>query len=470
MLVNPFGSFGAGGGGGPGVAGGRPTAPVRNGGTMGTLNFSGAQTYHMGTNFAAGNDVFVCTNHWNSSIIAISSVVVNGVTATLLQTGEGSVALLQFWVARNVPGTADTIVVTPASGSGHYITLNVIEIAPTETTSTMEVVAQNHAVSTAPGSTVTTAATTQCDDMIYAAWRDDNGVNNVAGTPVPAGWTTGYLERDGVNTQGGASAFKFVQRLGTQNISFACTSTNWYETIMAIKWKLPVTFVGAIKQDWAADTAWVSSPVAVTTASGDVLVTVGGWWDDTFPRPSDLPTDSAGTFVAAHNPTISGGEVPVGTQVCYEATPSVGAHSVTPPSIGTDGDGWFAVLKIPGRNTTTPIRDTGTIRSYHTPVTPPDGATIQSLTVSTSGSSADIGDIALLTVVCDPNSITNSDVAFVPPAGWFVILNKFNMTDNIGVLICVAKVTTAGQISATTTWTDNATYVAEASIVIFAHA
>jgi hypothetical protein len=454
---------------GAGVAGGRGTSPIiQSSPQFETANFTVAQTYHMSANFTAGSDFVFCTEHFEQSAIPLASVVVNGVTATKFQTGEGSVAVIEFWVARNLPGGADTVVVTPTSaGSGHYLLAHGLETVSIDTT-VLNQVAQDHSTSTTPGSTVTTAATTQCECLDYAAWRDDTGVNNVA-PATPSGWTRGARETDGINFLGGEIAYKLVQRLGTQNATFGCTSTLWYETICAINFKLPVVLNSLQKQDWVADDAWVATTAAVTIASGDVLVSVGGWWNDTGTHPVPVPTDNNGTFTATVNPDISTGENPVSVQFCHQATPTVGSHTVTPPSLATTGDGYFALVKLAGIDTSSPIRDTGRTRNWHTIHSPPDPATIQTITVTSSGSSAQVGDICLLAVVMDPNSTSNTDVAFVPPAGWWVLVNKFNCADNVGFILCAAKVTTAGQISATVTWTDANTFVADATMVVYKH-
>jgi hypothetical protein len=126
-------------------------------------------------------------------------------------------------------------------------------------------------------------------------------------------------------------------------------------------------------------------------------------------------------------------------------------------------------VKLVGVNTTTPIRDTGTSRNWHAPVTPPDAGTIQTHTVTSAGALAQVGDFCLLCVVMDPNSTSNSDVAFVPPPGWWVVAVKYNCTDNVGAILLAAKVTVAGQITATVTWTDPNTFVAHGTMVIYAH-
>lgn len=457
---------GGGGGGGGGSVVGAPTV-VQNGGTMGTQNFTGAQTYHTGTNFTVGNSVVVVTNHWQAGAVALSGVTIAGTAATLDHTGVGSSALLQFWRATIVNSGRDDVVVTPASGTGHYITLNAVEVSPALTS--FDQFAEANATSAAPGTGVTTPLTTQCSELWMGAWRDDTGTVNAAGTPVPAPWTTGYLERDGVSTQGGASGFLLGQRIQGVNVVFACTSTGWYETTCSWKFALPVTLSGLLHQDWVADTAWhAPGTISVTPLTTDLLVTCGGWWDDTLPRPSHVATDSAGTFTLDYNPTITALDAPVVTQFAHQTSPTNVAHTVTPPVIGGNGDGYFAVLRIPGVVMASPIRDIGSTHAYHAPVTPPDPGGYTTLTVQTAGTAAKVGDIAVFQCVIDPNSISNTDAAFVVPAGWTVLVNQYNMTDNIGYLLCVAVVTVAGRISATVSWTDNATYVYDASIIVYA--
>jgi hypothetical protein len=451
---------------GPGVAGGRLGAPVQSSGTFEANNVSTAQTFNMGANFTPGNSVIYVHAHYQLSGVGVASVVINGITATKFQVGGGSVALLEFYRVDNVTGGSSSIVVTFTSGTGHYVTGHAAEFDPL---GAVDVVAQSNATSTTPGSTVTTAATAQPETLTYGAYRDDTGVNNTATTPIPATLFSGFLERDGINKLGGASGFRFEQRIGTQNTTFSSVSTLWYETIVTIKRTLPVTLLSTQKQDWVADNAWVPTTATVTTASGDVLVSVGAWWNDTGTHPVPIPTDSNGTFVATVNPDISPSENPVSVQFCHEATPAVGSHTVTPASLAIGGDGYFWLVKLTGVDTSAPIRDTGRTRNWHAIHSPPDPATIQSITVTTAGALAQVGDFCLMAVVMDPNSTSNTDVAFVPPAGWWVVAVKYNCADNVGAILLAAKVTAAGQISATVTWTDPNTFVADVTMVVYKH-
>jgi hypothetical protein len=458
----PAAGGGGGGGGGTGAVSGEPVV-VQNGGTMVANNFTTAQPFNMPQNFAGGNSVALVTAHFEGGGVGINPPVVGGVVATPDHTGPGSVSLLQYWHANNVPAGRKDIVITPTSaGTGHYISLNAVECS---SIASFGVFAELNATSAAPGTGVTTAAGTQPAQLVMAAYRDDTGVNNVAATVVPADLTQGFLVRDGVSGLGGASGFKIAKRIQPFTEVFASTSTLWYDTVVTYNFAQLASLDGLLHQDWNADTAWhTPGTISVTPATTDLLVAFGAWWDD-IATTSALPTDNHGTFIAAYNPSTVGGE-PVACHVYYQATPSNQLHTITPPAIGDGGDGYFGVLRIPGI-VGGPIRDIGSTRLRHVPVLPPDPATIQSITATTAGSAAKVGDWAMFLVVMDPNSITNADVAFVPPPGWMPLANQFNCTDNIGFLACIAPVTTAGKISATATWTDNATFIAGAVIVIF---
>jgi hypothetical protein len=447
---------------GDGLAGGRGVI-VQNKAAQ-FDNVSGNRTITADANFTAGNSAVVNIAHYQSSSATPSGVTIGGTAATKVVTGIGTTSVCEQWLATGLAGGSATVTITLPAGSGWYIDADVIECSPL---TGLDVTANATAVNTAP--TMTSAATAQAEELVVGLFRDNTGVNNVVATPVPAPLTQGFLVRDGISSLGGASGYKRVQIDGAQSAVFATTSTQWVGSVGCYKFALPLVHVGTSVQFWSASDAWApttqSRVIADTTK---LLVTAGAWWDGNG-TPSALPTDNHGTFTAALNPTITGESptTPVVTQICYQLAPSVNTHTITPPAVQSGGDGYFTLLEIAGIDGSTPIRDSGRNRSFHAPVTPPDSNTIQSMAVATDGSLAQVGDTVVAVFCMDPNSTSNSNIAWVPPTGWHVLVNKPNATDNLGVLVCCAVVTTAGKITATATWTDPNTFVADASIVVF---
>ncbi len=431
-------------------------------------NVSGNQTITMASNFTVGNSVVVDLAHYQSSSVDIASVTIAGTSATKTYDSGAGNAKIQSWYLDAVvnSGRAD-VVIAFVSGAAHYLNAGAVELSRQLT---YVATATGSGNTTTPNATSTTP--TQCEVFYSACWRDATGVNNTAPTPIPSGWTREFFVADGATYLGGAAAVKLgPQTIATTTVTFSCSAAVGFQCrLNQWNWVIPNTVdVGTSVQFWAASDAWAPTTQArVIADTTKLLVTCGAWWDGNG-LPSALPTDSSGTVVAAVNPSSFTGNVsyPLTVQIGYVLAPSAATHTLTPPAIQSGGDGYFTLLELSGIDGTTPVRETGTAVSFHTPVTPPDSGTYQTITVETSGSTAQVGDTAVAIFMMDPNSTSNSNIAWVPPSGWWVLENKFNATDCIGYLLCCATVLTAGKISATATWTDANTFVAGAAIVVF---
>lgn len=429
-------------------------------------NVSGDQTVTMAANFTVGNSVICDLAHYQVSSIDVATVTIAGTAATRRYTEPTGAARVQTWSLDAVvnAGRAD-IVVHFTSGASHYLDIGAAETSRLSYGST----ALQTGTSSTPGATSGTP--TQCEHLLTAAWRDSSGINSTSPTPIPSGWTREWYVANGNSFLGGAAAVKQgPQKIATTAVAFAVSTAAVYAcAIHTWYWTLPLVDVGTSVQFWAASDAWApttqSRVIADTTK---LLVTCGAWWDGNG-LPSALPTDNHGTVVAAINPSTFTGNVsyPLTIQIGYVLAPSVNTHVFTPPAIQSGGDGYFTLLEIPGIDGTTPVRDSGTTVLFHNPVTAPDPNTYQTITVETLNDYAQVGDTAIAIFAMDPNSASNSNIAWVPPSGWNVLENKFNATDCIGYLLCQATVLTAGKISATATLTDPNNFYFGAAIVIF---
>jgi len=452
-----------------GVAGGK-AGIIQNSGDWNINNTTaGVKNIIMPGNFTAGNSAIITVEWYTGNFGGVTAISVNGTAATQTYATTGSGGKTEIWHATGLSGGGDTVAVTFTGSSGYYINMNCVETDPIASVGNN---IRNSAVS-GTSVTVTMAAPSQCETISAALWRDLNGITNTHVDPTPAPSIRGFYHAEGITDLGGASSYLIGQRKTSQNIVFnASASTQFEYTGQTYNIALPVTNVGTAEQFWIASDAW--SPTTISRVISDtskLLVTLGGWWNSNLTPGGSagaVPTDNNGTFTAAINPAVVSGDEPIVSQICYQVAPTAATHIVTPPSLNTGGDGYFTLLEIDGIvGGGSPVRDSGRIKNRHAPVTPPDPSTIQSITVETSGTDAVVGDIAVAVFVMDPNTTSNSDIAWVPPAGWFVLENKYNATDNVGALFCAAVVTSNGKISATASWTDANTFYAEASIVIF---
>lgn len=226
---------------------------------------------------------------------------------------------------------------------------------------------------------------------------------------------------------------------------------------------LKVNLVGISEQMWQTSDVWVPATQSRTITGTKSLITLGCWWDDSGGL-SQLPTDTNGVFIKA-NQSLGFANAPVQTQVCYQTTAAAGPHTVTPPFIGSSGDGYFLLLEVEGLAGNSPVRDSGGARVSHPFYGHGDPNTIQSLTVTTTGSAAQPGDLVVAVFLMD--NFSNPNINITLPPGWTSLGFNNSAVDNIGYRACYRTVTATGQQSATCTWTDDSTFVAEAAIVVF---
>lgn len=180
---------------------------------------------------------------------------------------------------------------------------------------------------------------------------------------------------------------------------------------------------------------------------------------------SALPVDSNGTFIRAIDRVVGLSHAPLQNQVTVQAGPALGRHVITPPSIGARGDGFFLVLEVSGLDRNSLIRDVGQSRESHPMFGDGDPNTIQSIRVSTDGVAAQPGDLAVAVFSMDP--CDNPDIRISLPDGWTSIGSNNVAMQNIGYRACCRIVTEPGRQSAFCSWTDDSTFVAEATLVVF---
>jgi len=213
---------------------------------------------------------------------------------------------------------------------------------------------------------------------------------------------------------------------------------------------------------------WAPLTHGVTVYAGERLVTLGAWWDDSGTNPTAVPTDSAGTFSAVVNVARTDGLYPTHVQIAEQATPSAGLHTITPPNLDTFGDGWLLTLRLSGVGD---VVDSGHFRDAHAVVVPPtpDPDTIESLTVTTAGSAAQVGDLAVAMLQYDP--YYQPQPYLVKPAAPWVVLGYWdNVTDNLGYVACYMIVETAGAQSVSISWTDANTCLVDGAIAVWEQA
>ncbi len=213
---------------------------------------------------------------------------------------------------------------------------------------------------------------------------------------------------------------------------------------------------------WRASDEWAPNNQSLAIAGSRTLITLGAWWDESY-KISSLPLDSSGTFLPGLGPKLGGS--PVQVQIAYQPRAVAAEHTVTPPSLGIRGDGFFLLLEAEGLAPDSPVRDSGYALNWHKHHGRNDPRTIQAITASTDGSAALAGDVAVAIFVMDCES--NPDINISLPAGWTSLGFNNNAVDNIGYRACYKVVTTSGPQTVTCTWRDDSTFIAAGAITVF---
>ena len=225
-----------------------------------------------------------------------------------------------------------------------------------------------------------------------------------------------------------------------------------------------INLIGISEEEWKVSHSWVPTTQSHTLSSKKAIITVGCWWDN-FWVITELPTDSNGKFKSAINRTVGLSHAPLQNQIAYQIGASGGKHVITPPDVGKRGDGHFLVLEVEGIDESSPIRDSGQSRKSHAPYGLNDPNTIESISVSTDGTGAQVGDLAVAIFSMDP--IENPNISIDMPEGWMSIGFNNVAVQNIGYRACFKIVSEPGRQTATCTWSDDSTFAAEATLVIF---
>lgn len=228
--------------------------------------------------------------------------------------------------------------------------------------------------------------------------------------------------------------------------------------------QIGVNLGGISVEEWKVSHVWVPATQSLTTDTNQTIVTLGAWWDDHWVVTA-LPTDSQGTLTNAIVRRIGISDGPLQTQVAYETAPAPSRHVITPPKIGARGDGFFLVLDVGGLDAGSPIRDSGQARLSHPMFGHGDTNSIESISVSTEGTAAQAGDLAVAIFALD--QYENPDMRIDLPEGWTSLGFNNAALQNICYRACCRIVTKAGRQSATCTWSDDSTFVAEATLVVF---
>lgn len=180
------------------------------------------------TPFTAGNYVIVAVNRYSGT--SISSVKINGTTATLLKTvTSGSTNETAIYLGLAGSGSAGCVITLAGSG---IIIGSVIE---RDDINGVDVTAVANTTGTT--FTATTATTAQAKETVIAAFCGVNNQNVVITPPSGGGWVTMHNQPNGFSSAPGAASYQDVSTIGTQSATFTTASslTNAGTAVATIK-------------------------------------------------------------------------------------------------------------------------------------------------------------------------------------------------------------------------------------------
>ena len=240
-------------------------------------------------------------------------------------------------------------------------------------------------------------------------------------------------------------------------------SSRFYQ-VVELNPAVAVTHVGISTQTWLSSDVWVPANQSREVNGSSTLIALGTWWTAAF-VPAPLPTDLIGSFGnALMSVTNQGAHARFEVQIGYQANAEAGLHVVTPTSVGSSGDGFFLLVEATGLRPSDSRVDAGHFRLSHGLFGPGDPNHIPGITVTTDGSAAEVGDLAVA-IIGQDNYEGNNQMSL--PEGWTSLGVEHSALDNICYRACYKIVTTPGPQSVTCSWVSTSCFVAEAGIVVF---
>lgn len=204
---------------------------VSSSGLKFTDNFANGQSYTKSGNFVGGNTGIVTLVHYGGiPTNRVLSVTIGGTAAVkdLDLTDSGGTNHLEIWRATNMAGGVNTFSFTCTVGSGQYISLGVDEFSGLHATPLGQTGSTSlSGTSSSAPSVSSSAATTETDELVVAAFVDITGTNWTSSTP-PGSYAESWEQADGSSHEAGSAAYRVTSTIGTQTATFATGSSVTY--------------------------------------------------------------------------------------------------------------------------------------------------------------------------------------------------------------------------------------------------
>jgi hypothetical protein len=218
-----------------------------------------------------------------------------------------------------------------------------------------------------------------------------------------------------------------------------------------------VVAAGQIAQPWHVG-AWAPASITLSeVAAGDAIAVLGAYWGDLPAGSSTVPTDAMGElrcWVEQGRVTVGRKKPPVFAQVCIEANPAPGPHTLVPPYLGGPaGDGTLYAVQIRGLTEHAVI---ATGQSWAR------GEAIRSVSVALDRI-AERDDLVIAIAGYDNTKPCDHAGWNHPPAGWLGLGIQDDTVNNVPSELCYRAAPAPGAQSVTWTWTDPTVNVAVAA-------
>lgn len=210
-------------------------AVVQSSGLKQTDNFASGPTYNAASNFTAGNTVIITLVHYGAGTTnRVTGITVSGTAAVKDSevSDSGNTNHCEIWRATNIAGGSTTVAITVTAGSGQYLSCGFEEWDNITTSSPLDQIGSTGNTTSSSPSVTSASATTQADEVVYAAFLDYVGTNWTSSTP-PGSYTESWEEPNGTAHEAGSAAYRVVAATGSQTATFTTGSSMSWIAVMA---------------------------------------------------------------------------------------------------------------------------------------------------------------------------------------------------------------------------------------------
>lgn len=214
---------------------------VQTTGKLQRSSVTGAQTFTnaLPANSTPGNSAIVSIVHYGSGVpnTRILGVTVGGTAGVkdVEKLDASNINAVEIWRVSNMASASRDVVITLPGASGQFVTAGVEERDDLISSPLDQIGTGGPTAGSANPSVTSAGATTQANEVAYAAFCDYVGTNWTSSTP-PGGYVESWEEPNGATVEAGSAAYADLVATGVQTATFtAGASITWISVIATYK-------------------------------------------------------------------------------------------------------------------------------------------------------------------------------------------------------------------------------------------